>query len=195
MISEKIDAPFRVVTIGDESVGKTSITNRIIDNTFNPHEPGTVGANYQQIEKTIDGEKITIQIWDTAGQEKFQSLSPIYFRNASAAIIVFSLVNKVTFEKLDSWISCFTEIAGINSKIFIVANKSDLVDEYEISIDEAKDWAQSRNYPLYVTSAYKGDGILQMFDDLANELFKNKDSFTHHNNNKIIDNENKGGCC
>ncbi|OHT01720.1 small GTP-binding protein [Tritrichomonas foetus] len=174
MITSQADPPFRVVTIGEESVGKTSITNRLVGDNFNPYEPGTIGANYQQYKEEIDGNKVEIQIWDTAGQEKFKSLSPIYFRNAAAAVVVFSLTSKSSFSRLRDWIDSFTEIAGTNTIIFLAGNKTDLDSEFEVNIDEAKDWAQSHSYKMYLTSAKTGDGIHELFSDLAKELLREK---------------------
>jgi small GTP-binding protein len=160
----------RVVTIGEESVGKTSITCRLVSDAFNPFESGTVGANFQQYTEIVSGNKLEIQIWDTAGQEKFKSLCPIYFRNAAAAVCVFSLTSRASFANLCTWIQNFVQIAGNKALIFIAANKSDLKADFEVELAEARDWAQTQHYPLYVTSAKTGEGIRQMFRDLARDL-------------------------
>ncbi|OHT00055.1 small GTP-binding protein [Tritrichomonas foetus] len=191
MITDRTDSPLRVVTIGEESVGKTSITKCFIDNAFNPFEPGTIGANYQQYSHTVNGETIDVQIWDTAGQEKFKSLAPIYFRNAAAAVVVFSLTSKSSFNKLQDWINSFTEIVGSSALIVLAANKSDLLGEIEVEMSEAKEWAESRNYPLYVTSAKTGEGVRDLFIDLAEKLLDVKESHV----NLISQAKKSSGCC
>ena len=195
MISEKSDTPFRVVTIGDESVGKTSLTSRLVNNKFNPYEPGTIGANYQQYNTIIDGININIQIWDTAGQEKFKSLSPIYFRNSSAAIIVFSLTNRSTFNRLNEWITTYKEVAGHESIIYIAANKSDLINEYQIGIEEVKEWAKINEFPIFITSAKDGIGINEIFENLSIQLLKSKESKSQKVHTKPIDDDNNSDKC
>ena len=175
MIGTVGDQPFRAVTIGDTSVGKTSITNRLIDNTFNQYEPSTIGANYQPFISVVNEKKVEIQIWDTAGQEKFKSLAPIYFRNASAAIAVFSLTSRKSFEGLQKWIDSFIETAGGSAIVYIAANKCDCVDDIEVPIEEAKKYATEKSYKFYVTSAKTGEGIHELFDELAQDLQHTKE--------------------
>lgn len=194
MITNPTDSPLRIVTIGEESVGKTSITNRLVEGTFNPYEPGTIGANYQQYSRVINNEKLDIQIWDTAGQEKFKSLSPIYFRNAAAAVVVFALTSKTSFQNLNTWIGSFTDAAGNDALIYIAANKSDLVDDFEVTYEEAQEWADAHKYKIFYTSAKNGEGIEPLFDELTLQLYEIKLSKAHVNSTtKIREGGNK--CC
>ena len=192
MQSDLTDIPYRVVTIGEESVGKTSITNRLVDDSYNPNEPSTIGANYQQIDHEKDGKKISIQIWDTAGQERFKSLAPIYLRNANAAIVVFSLTNRSSFESLGMWIDMFREVAGHDTFVCIVANKYDLTQEYEVSLDEAKDWTNQYNYPFFEVSAKTGYGIDKILDFLVTQLPTLKET---RKNKRISQPEEESQCC
>ncbi|KAH0791352.1 small GTP-binding protein [Histomonas meleagridis] len=160
----------RVVLIGDTSVGKTCLLGQLIDNKFDPAEQSTVGANYQIFNEEIDGYKVEVQIWDTAGQEKFKSLGPIYFRNALGALAVYDITNKNTFEHLEDWIKSFTDIAGNESTVFIVANKSDLVQEQEVEFTDAKNYANQRGYKAFETSAKTGQGVQELFSDLAKTI-------------------------
>ena len=185
------DTTYKVVTIGAESVGKTSITTRFISNTFNQHEPSTVGANYQVFTRDVDGQRVNVQIWDTAGQEKFRSLSPIYFRNSSAAIVVFSLTNRSSFRDLDEWILFFLQHAGNQARVFIVANKSDLIEEFEVSTDEARAWAETNGYPFYLTSAKTAAGVDDLFTSVAVELARTKPKTTV----KLKPGEETDRCC
>lgn len=190
---------FRIVTVGNESVGKTSIVVRLIENRFNAHEPGTIGANYQVYEQVIEGSKIELQIWDTAGQEKFRALAPVYYRSTSAAIVVFSLTNLQSFHSLPAEIETFFNVAGESAIVFIAANKSDLDDEFELSFEECQQWANKHGYKIYLTSAKTGEGIQQMFSDLAHELFKahQHQIVGKERGKKIEETQPKGssGCC
>ena len=195
MLADTSSAPYRVVTIGDESVGKTSLTSRLVDKTFNQYEPSTVGANYQTHTVSANGEFIVLQIWDTAGQEKFKSLSPIYFRNALAAVVVFSLVNRTSFEKLTDWIKSFKEVAGEQSIVYIAANKTDLVDQYQVQIEEAKEWAENHNYKFFATSAKTGENVNEMFTALAIDLQKSQTVLQVQVKPQIKEKTKSGGCC
>lgn len=197
MLPGRMGPPFRVVTIGDPSVGKTSITSYLFERKFTPNQPSTVGANYQSYTIYEDNENIELQIWDTAGQERFKSLGPVYFRNAAAAIVVFSLINKNSFMKLDQWISSFKEVAGPNAVVYVAANKADLVDNFEISVVQAEEWAIERGIKYYVTSAKTGQNIVKLFTDLAVEIMHSVTHFTMIPNIKIdqsIDQDNDT-CC
>ena len=160
----------RVVIIGDSAVGKTSILNRIVSDVFNPYELSTVGANYQLITRTIDGRSIEIQVWDTAGQEKFRSLSPIYFRNAIAAIAVYDQTSKQSFLNLDNWIKMFTDIAGTDSIIMVAANKCDLTDQIEVNLNDAMEKCNESGYMFCETSAQSGEGVHELFNQLSSRL-------------------------
>mgnify|MGYP001028397697 CR=1 FL=1 len=189
---------FRIVTIGDESVGKTSIVIRLIENRFNPHEAGTIGANYQVYSQLVNGSRIELQIWDTAGQEKYRALAPIYYRNTSAAIVVFSLSNRQSFLDLNPQIDTFFSVAGQQAIVYVAANKSDLFDEYQVTYDECEQWAKERGFHIYLTSAKTGEGIPQMFSDLANELFKlhQKTITTNAKNQNVLQDEGiTSRCC
>ena len=195
MIAQKECIQCRVVVIGDASVGKTSILNQLVEHKFNQYEPSTVGANYQLFVKEADGIKIEVQIWDTAGQEKFRSLGPIYFRNAVGALAVFSLNNRNSFHNLDDWINTFTEVAGTEATIAIAANKSDLINEYEISIKEAQDWANERGYIFEATSAKTSDGVEALFDKLALQLIQNTTSNIKQNSKNLSESSSKQSSC
>lgn len=169
----------RVVVIGEASVGKTSILNQLIDHSFYEHEQSTVGANYQLFVQEVDGVKIEIQIWDTAGQEKFRSLGPIYFRNSLGAVVVYDVTNRHSFENLETWITSFQEVAGTNTVVTVVGNKCDMPEsEVQIPESEAAKWAEMKGYECFRTSAKTGDGVRETFYSLSRQLLKNRMSKT-----------------
>jgi small GTP-binding protein len=159
----------RVVIIGEANVGKTSLLNQFIEHRFNDREMSTVGANFQVYSEEIDGVEIGLQIWDTAGQEKFRSLSPIYFRKSRGALVVFDVTNEKSFAALEGWISMFTDVAGPDTKLVIVGNKCDLPHQ-SISMTHAREWAQKKGLPFFETSAKTGKGLGDPFRFLAKDL-------------------------
>jgi small GTP-binding protein len=162
----------RVVVIGDASVGKTSILNRLIDHQFNLTENSTIGANYQVWTDQVRDTRLELQIWDTAGQEKFRALCPMYFRNAIGAIIVYDVTNRESFNHIDEWIKSYRGAAEPGALIAIVGNKSDASPE--VTGEEGREWANSRGMEWFQTSAKTGYGVKESFREFAMALASQK---------------------
>jgi small GTP-binding protein len=160
----------RVVVIGDSTVGKTSLLNRIAGRLFDPHERSTVVANFRICARDAGSASVELQIWDTAGQERFRALAPIYFRNAVAAVVVFDCTARATFEHLAQWISDFRDVAGPETAVLVTANKADAAEQRAVSRAEAQAWADSMDYAFIETSARTGDGVQELFDSLVRSV-------------------------
>lgn len=191
---------FRVVTIGDSSVGKTCIIKRFLRNNFDMDEPNTVGAIYDSFTKDFKGRKIEIQIWDTAGQEQYRSLGPVYFRYSAGALLVFDITNPETFKNLDEWYDSFRSVCGDNPVVFLVGNKKDLPEDRKIQSREAKEWANIHNSTYIETSARTGEGIDLLFDNLVETI--GVVNFEEHAGNtiarkgqKLNESGEKSSCC
>lgn len=180
----------RVVLLGDSSVGKTSILSQLVDHRFS-NEEATIGANYQIYIEEVNNAKIEMQIWDTAGQEKFRSLGSIYYRNASAGICVFDITHAETYKHVDDWIKDFHDI-NPSACLFIAANKADEVDSYEIALEQAEEHLkQTYKCEVFKTSAKTGQGISEMFTRIAHVLLEtNAESSPSH----TLPQENDNGC-
>lgn len=177
----------KIVVCGQPLVGKTSLLKRLTKKTFNPNEPSTVGSEYIHFDYNMpeNNQEIHLQIWDTAGEEKYRSLAPLYFRNSNGALLVFDQTSRNTFESLNDWVNIYKESNGDDALFFVIANKSDLINENMKSTkikfesienenlntnrkslwnedsftDEAFKWAESRGYPFFETSAKTGEGV------------------------------------
>jgi small GTP-binding protein len=165
---------YRIVTIGDSTVGKTSIVNRLTQTDFDVHEPATIAATFLLHDEDVQGTRVQMQIWDTAGQERFRSLGSIYYRNAAAALVVFDLTNSKTWENIDGWITVFVEFAAPKPVVFIIGNKSDLVNEIQVDEAVVREWAEKRSYVYFSTSAMTGANVRLVFATLARALLKAK---------------------
>lgn len=161
---------YRVLAIGNAGVGKTSIVNYKFSGKFNPSETTTTGACFYINREEVNGSTIEMQIWDTAGQEKYRALGPIYYRNADAAFIVFALTEKRSFDELDTWIKAFTSVVGTDVLIYLVGNKSDCVEELQISHSDIEKFANDRKLPFLITSAKTGEGIDDLFQIIAKDI-------------------------
>lgn len=183
----------RVVLIGDASVGKTSILNRLIEDRYDELEAQTIGANYQLFTQEIDSSRVEMQLWDTAGQEKFRSLIPVYYRNAIAAVAVYDVSNMDSFSHLSDWIEQFQNEAGVAAVVFVVGNKTDLVDDRQVKAEDAESWAHARNYSFFECSAKSGDGVKHLFEEMAKAIVVTKE--IKFENPKPNPKQGQSSCC
>jgi small GTP-binding protein len=160
----------RVITIGDSSVGKTSIINALIGNGFNPYEQSTIGANWHFYVEIVKGEPVELQLWDTAGQERYRSLVSVYYRNSVAVLVVYDITNRDSFKSVPGWIEAFRSVAGTENAVFVVGNKSDLRDRRTVTFEEASEWAQEMGFDFFETSARTSDGISLLFQVVAERV-------------------------
>lgn len=163
---------YRVVTIGDSAVGKTSVISCLMGNEFNPNEQSTVGAMFILHVEEVQGKRLELQVWDTAGQEKFKSLGPIYYRNADVAVVVFDKTNTMSYENINSWINSFIETAGTDAIIAVVGNKCDLANQCQVAEETARKWASEKGYLYFETSAVTGEGVKSMFKEIGEFLYR-----------------------
>jgi small GTP-binding protein len=166
----------RAVLIGDSSVGKTCLLNRFVSGSFIPHEQGTVGADSHLYSTRVKENEAVFQIWDTAGQEKFRSLSPLFFRDSLGAIAVCDITNESTSDHLDEWIEFFTDVAGTSTVIAVAVNKADLATDIDIQVKKARDYAESRDFLFHVTSALDGTGVDSLFNDFFQAIVEKSDT-------------------
>ncbi|ODV68360.1 ras-domain-containing protein [Hyphopichia burtonii NRRL Y-1933] len=189
--------PYKLVLLGDSSVGKTSIVHRFVTNSFNQHTSNTIGAAFitKEFSSSLNSKKrLKFEIWDTAGQERYRSLTPMYYRNAKVALIVYDLNNfDDSFEKAKSWIDQLKLNTGSSDsliKIILVGNKSDLVDleseEMKSSLNDVEVFGNDLDIKTFITSAKSGTNVIELFDSLVNDLdmlfFENY--YEHQKNNE-----------
>ena len=164
----------KVVLLGDGRVGKTSLLNKYITNKFNDKEDMTINSCYLEKELEINGIKWTSCIWDTAGQEKFNALTPIYYRDAKGAILVYDASNPETFTKVKKWAEELNNFSKDGIKIVVAGNKVD--KGVEIDKSEILDYCHSINANHFFTSAKTGDNVNEMFFTLTEECVKSMPS-------------------
>ena len=161
---------YKVVLLGDGRVGKSSIGNKWQNDTFDPQRKSTVAAAFFRKSVFVNGKAIDIQLWDTAGQEEYHSLAPIYFKDAQAAILVFSVTDATSFDRMMQWKNELAMSRGENIKLIIAANKIDLQSQRVISPQQGIDFARKVGCQIYEVSAKTGEGIEMLFQALANIL-------------------------
>jgi Ras-related protein Rab-6A len=160
----------RIVTCGEASVGKTAILKRMMHNTFNANEPATVGSDYMHFSLKSSGSPIEVQIWDTAGEEQFRSIVPLYFRNSVGGLLVFDQTNADSLQHLSEWEKMYQKANNDKGMFIVVGNKADLTDDGCALREEGFAWARERGYPMFCTSAKTGEGIAELTAGIAEKL-------------------------
>ena len=199
LISQDYDYLFKVLLLGDSDVGKSSLILRYTDETFNSKLVNSIGVDFKMKKKEIDGKVIKVQIWDTAGHERFRSITYSYYRGANAIIIVFDLSDKKSFVSITEWLKQIEKHAKENVFKFLVGNKSDLVEERKVTYEEAKQYADEHELPYIETSAKEGININELFDSSIKSFLTNSKSFGGEKNIKLnsqsTNSSERGICC
>ena len=196
-MAQTTDPEYKIVMIGDAYVGKTSIVNRYWGQQFNSNETPTIAASYIQVPAEIEDERtnakvlVKLNIWDTAGTEKFQCLVPLYARTADSLVIVFDVTNPSSFEGAKKWYTKVLEDIGTMPISVLCANKSDLMKDEDLGL--YKDWAETNHIIFKVTSALSGQNINETFQELASKLYQKENSLPQ--NSQPIPADKKKSCC
>jgi small GTP-binding protein len=160
----------KVVVLGNTRTGKTSILSRVLGEEVPSRFVPTIGANFHRLDVQLDDAKILLSIWDTAGQEVYHSLVPIYVREAEAALLVCDITDSGSFEKLESWANLAVDTAGRGICLFVVANKVDLRAQQVVGEEALRDFAEQRQAALHEVSALTGEGISDLFEAIADTV-------------------------
>jgi small GTP-binding protein len=164
--------PPRVVMLGDSSVGKTSIVDRICQNRWTGDTRPTVSTAFYTLKGNAANDEQSVQIWDTAGAERYRSLNSVYYHNAMGGVLVFDLTSRPSFDALESWFNDFTDLAQPGAIVVIVGNKLDIyaTAEDRVKVEDAEKWAKRRQLKFFTTSAQTGVGITELTDYLLSTV-------------------------
>lgn len=160
----------KVCVVGNSYVGKTSIIDRTIHSTFQEKYQATIPVAFQSYPYTCqDHTEIEFQIWDTAGQEDYHSLVPLYYNNSDVILIVYDVTSSTSFQEIDRWMEQISHRVD-DSLIILVGNKIDLQNERQVEFSRAQDYANQNNFTKYFeVSAKTGEGIDGLWSYLADE--------------------------
>lgn len=160
---------FKIVMAGDSCVGKTSLIERFYQDTFNEAQNPTVSPGLFRVRVQLPDQSIMVNIWDTAGQEKFSCMVPIYTRNANGIILVFDLTSPESFRGAQHWYNYLSEDTQPGCQIILCGNKNDLPTNFDVL--EAEEWARSHDIPFVKVSAKSAFGVKELFQMMTQMIY------------------------
>ncbi|RLV82807.1 GTP-binding protein ryh1 [Meyerozyma sp. JA9] len=197
---------YKIVFLGDQSVGKTSLITRFMYDTFDDQYAATIGIDF--LSKTMyleDNRTIRLQLWDTAGQERFRSLIPSYIRDSHVAVVCYDITNKKSFQNLEKWINDVRLERGDDAIIVLVGNKLDLKNKRQVTAEECEELHKKVGSKFYIETSTKANhNVKLLFKKIGQCLPDSSDaegSGDAQGNTETIDitvDQNEGqksGCC
>ena len=164
----------KICLLGDVNVGKTSIASRFCKNSFNENYINTIGGAYQQQNVVLNnGTKMKLHIWDTSGQDRFRSMTNLYYRDAQVAILTYDVTNEQSLDSLNYWLNELNDkVDQENMLLFLAGNKCDVdSSEKKVPISQGKKFAEDHNMTFFETSAKTGAGVKELFQAIANKVY------------------------
>jgi len=195
------DVIYKVLLLGDSTVGKTCFLIKYTDKTFQDVHMATIGLDYRLKNMTLkSGKNVKLQIWDTAGQDRFRAITKNYYKGANGIILIYDITNPQTFDNVKGWISQIREEANQNVLIYIAGNKIDMEEERKIQKEDGEKLAGEYGFPFVETSAKEGININETFEDLVEKIDSVYSKFETNNpegikKNKLYKGKKKSGCC
>ena len=144
---------YKIVFLGNQNVGKTSIIHRFIYETFEDNYQATIGIDFMSQKMFVEDKVIILNLWDTAGQERFKSLIPSYIKDSAVAIVCYDVTNAESFQSVDKWIEDAKAIREDDVLLILVGNKSDMESTRQVTYDQGKEYAEKMNLLFFETSA------------------------------------------
>ena len=198
---------YKLIFLGDQSVGKSCILNRFMNDTFTEEYQATIGLDFQSKNVQIDNQDIHLLLYDTAGQEKFRALIPMYTRDANIILLVYDVTSKDSFLHLSDWLRDLTNVKKEEVIFAVVGNKTDLDDRREVNSNEGENYAKEHDFIFAEVSAKTGDGFSELFYKKKKKKIRTKfrpggqqpnsevKDFKFNIEQEAKKNENKKGCC
>ena len=202
---------YKLIFLGDQCVGKSSILNRFYQDKFEPDYQATIGLDFHSKNTEINGESIRLLLYDTAGQEKFKSLIPMYIRDANIILVVYDISLKESFTHTEHWVTETKDLKREDAIFVLIGNKIDLEDKRAVTTKEAEDFANDKGFIFHEVSAKTGEGIEELFSQkifpemsrkykIGNEDEEGTEGGTEHDNGIKLEKEQldlpkSGGCC
>lgn len=164
------DYVFKLVLVGDSGVGKSCILHQFIYSRFKKNTTQTIGVDFSAKNVHIDNQEIKLQIWDTAGQEKFRSVARSYYRGAIGIIIVYDITKAESFQHIASWLADARNAARSECSVCVVGNKADLEEQRMVRTEDGKLFCTENNLLFFECSALSGENVDEIFTAISKHI-------------------------
>lgn len=184
-MSDEISFVLKILLLGKEGVGKTSVAKRLITGAFNMSFKSTMGLDILAHAKNVDGVNYQLQIWDFGGQEVFKSIRRNFYDASNGIILIFDLTDPSSLDRARLWVTEASENLKEDIPVVIAANKHDLVDKIKIGDEEANEFVSVSNLsgPLLKTSAKSGENIEELFEEVIREIVRRQPELELYDDN------------
>ena len=195
--SNEVEFVFKILLLGDSEVGKSCFLMRYSDNVFVENYITTIGLDYKLKSVKLDsGKTIKVQLWDTAGQDKYRTIAKNYFKGSHGILLLYDVTKQSSFQNIRDWIQDIREEVSQKAIIFLIGNKIDLVDKRKISKEKGIELAEEYKLPFFEASAKSGENVDEVFKALYKKISEvygdlEKEMGTKLNKRK----KNKPKCC
>ncbi|XP_038069922.1 ras-related protein Rab-22A-like [Patiria miniata] len=171
----------KICLVGSSTVGKSCIAERLVHDEFLEQTKSTIGSAYSKTDLTVNGETVKLNLWDTAGQERFRALAPLYYRDASAIVLVYDITNEQSFHSLRTvWLPSIRACTKPDVALAVVGNKLDLEEtDRVISAELARGYADILEAVFLETSAKTGHNVERIFTELVMKIRASKQTSSH----------------
>ena len=187
---------YKILLLGDSSVGKTCFLMRYTDNTFQDIHMSTIGLDYKLKNVQLEnGKMVKIQVWDTAGQDRFRSITKNYYKGAHGIILIYDITENKSFENVKNWMNQIKEEVPDKVTIVLVGNKKDDEEHRKVTTEQGESMAKEFGVMFFECSAKTGENIDGIFNDLVKKVVENF-SKSVESGQKLKNKKRKGkGCC
>lgn len=172
-MDQEYDYLFKVLLIGDSAVGKTSVLLRYVDDTFNPEFQTTIGVDFKISTFQLNGKVIKLQLWDTAGQDRFKNIVASYYRGAHGIILAFDITNATSFQNITRWYDESQNYLQKSVPKLLLGNKADLNSQRAVKTEDAKELADRLGVTYIETSAKNSQNVKLAFETLSRNILSN----------------------
>ena len=169
--SNEVEFVFKILLLGDSEVGKSCFLMRYSDNVFVENYITTIGLDYKLKSVKLDsGKTIKVQLWDTAGQDKYRTIAKNYFKGSHGILLLYDVTKQSSFQNIRDWIQDIREEVSQKAIIFLIGNKIDLVDKRKISKEKGIELAEEYKLPFFEASAKSGENVDEVFKALYKKI-------------------------
>ena len=179
----------KLIVVGNQGTGKSCILNRFVNETFEENYQATIGLDFQSKNITIHDQDVRLILYDTAGQEKFRSLIPMYIREAQIILLIYDISDRESFDSMPKWIQEVIDVKNTDSVLVLIGNKNDLEKDRKVTYEEGKKFAEENKFIFEEVSAKSGNNFETLFEVKIFEAIYNKFKSEFDKRDKMGDDE------